>query len=88
MFKYYIPTVGAPYHEVKQYQTQLSFGPSGFFIDAAHKEIHLTCVQDNNAQMNFRATQVQVMYRNDFLAVSDILYDLFPLQAAPYISCR
>jgi hypothetical protein len=83
-----MPTVGAPSHEVKKYQTPLTFGASGYFIDASLNEIHMTCVQDFNALINLRATQVQVLYTNDILGVSDFLFDLFPLQATPYISCR
>jgi hypothetical protein len=83
-----MPTVGAPSHEVKKYRTPLTFGASGYFIDASLNEIHMTCVQDFNALINFRATQVQVLYTNDILGVSDFLFDLFPLQATPYISCR
>ena len=88
-FKYYMPAVGAPSHEVKKYRTPLTFGASGYFIDASLNEIHMTCVQDFNDHINLRATQVQVLYTNDFLiGVSDIIFDIFPLQATPYIACR
>jgi hypothetical protein len=88
-FKYYMPAVGTPSNEVKKYHTPLTFGASGFFIDASLNEIHMTCVQDFNALINYRASQVQVLYTNDYLpGVTDIIFDLFPLQAAPYISCR